>query len=131
MPIATFSHHHNNETPDWKARVGTLAEALVRAVEDEYGIDVSLRQAKDAIARAKEKGETSMRTGDGPLVVWWEDDGDNFGVGEGRTVAESDKYSNIWIKLADIAPPKELRAKYEAMSKEELVALLLERDLLS
>jgi hypothetical protein len=131
MLIATFSHSSKSERSDWKAKAGSLHEALVLAVEDEYGIGISLRQAKDAIARAKKKGETSIRTGDGPLVVWWEDNGENFGFGEGKCIAESDKYSNVWIKLADWKPDEEKRERYMAMEKEELVAILLEREALA
>jgi hypothetical protein len=129
MLIATFSHR--GEQPNWKAKVDTLAEALVRAVEDEYGIeDLSLGEAEAAIALAKEKGEAPIYTQDGPLVVWWENDGENFGVGEGESVNESDKYTNIWIELGEAKVPEGQREKYEAMSKKELVELLLERDAL-
>lgn len=130
MPIATFTKHHSCEKPDWKAKVRDHADALVHAIEDEYGVTVSYKQARAAVARAKKKLHTFIKTEDGPFVVWWEEDGKNFGVGEGRSVNDSSKYDNVWIELHDQPAFEEERKHYEAMSKKELIELLLEREAL-
>lgn len=134
MQIAIFTHHHRSERPDWKIRVATPTshvEALVRAVEEEFGYELSEDEARTAIAKARTDGEAVVRTEEGPLVVWWLDGGENFGCGEGASVDDTIKSQNVWIKLVDWQPKEGQQERYLAMEKEELVGLLLERDALA
>ena len=110
VKIATFSFYHHSDVAPWKAEVSGEAAALRSAISDLLLEHVPEADCEAAIAKAKASpaGEHAILVeADGEpcdVVVWHkqEDGATNFGVGRGRTVRETDRSENIWIRVDDV-----------------------------
>lgn len=144
VKIATFSFYHHSDVPPWKREAPSEAEAMRLALYDLVCEDVPLETCEAALAAAKAApaGEHTFSVEvDGEpddLVVWHKQDdrpgpgGDrtNFGVGQGRSVADTDRSENIWIRLEEHDTTAREAVLAKIMPPEELARLLARAELL-
>jgi hypothetical protein len=144
--LVTISRHHNTDHPSYSSIIEVAdlptaeLKALRQTVQDEFFVVGTDEQFALAYNAAVKHGEASLELVEEELggdvddpyttlfAVWHINDGQRnfgFGVSDDGTSKGTDKYENRWIAVEPYVPDADLKAKLEAMSKEELVDALL------
>jgi hypothetical protein len=139
--ICAFTHHHNSEKSPWRSFVESEADALSQALEQEFGYDLSIEECEEFLKKVRvSRGESFyVADEDQSFFCWYEYEPTgsssgtpslNFGIGQGKTLAETDKYENVWLSLEEFKLDEKRKAELSVLDKDALINTILELEAL-
>ena len=125
---ATLTYYHNREKSDTKFMVDNIAQAIIEAAEQDFGIELEdIEEVEKALKELEgdEDKKMTLNGSDGDEVLyisWTSTDGYCLDPTE-----EGDKYAATWVDVEDISAKVVDREKaLKVMSKEDLIKKIIE-----